>query len=219
MKTCKMCNLEKELLLFPKNKSKKGGFDIYCKDCNKQKSKNNRDKNPEYNKKYKETNKEKTKEYSKKYRENNKELVRDRKKISYSKKKDYYTQAAKEYKNNRIKTNPLYKLYLNTGSLIRNSLNRNGYTKKSRTYEILGCSFDEFKIYLESKFESWMTWENRGLYNGEFNYGWDIDHIKPLSSSKTEEDVIRLNHYTNLQPLCSKINRDVKINKENFLLS
>jgi len=55
-----------------------------------------------------------------------------------------------------------------------------------------------------------MTWENWGLYNGEFNYGWDIDHIIPLSSAKNEEDIIILNHYTNLQPLCSKVNRYIK---------
>ena len=55
-----------------------------------------------------------------------------------------------------------------------------------------------------------MTWENYGKYNGEFNYGWDIDHIIPLSSSTTVEDIISLNRYTNLQPLCSLINRDVK---------
>jgi hypothetical protein len=55
-----------------------------------------------------------------------------------------------------------------------------------------------------------MNWENRGLYNGELNYGWDVDHITPISSAKTEEDVVRLNHYTNLQPLCSYINRAIK---------
>lgn len=55
-----------------------------------------------------------------------------------------------------------------------------------------------------------MNWNNRGLYNGDFNYGWDLDHIMPLSEAKTPEDIIRLNHYTNLQPLCSKINRDIK---------
>ena len=55
-----------------------------------------------------------------------------------------------------------------------------------------------------------MSWNNKGLYNGEFNFGWDIDHIIPLSSGKTEEDIIKLNHYTNLQPLCSRINRDIK---------
>jgi hypothetical protein len=92
-------------------------------------------------------------------------------------------------------------------------LKSKGYKKSLKTIEILGCSFDELKIYLESKFEDWMTWENKGLYDGEFNYGWDIDHIIPLSSAQTEEDVIKLNHFTNLQPLCSKVNRDIKKNK------
>ena len=58
-----------------------------------------------------------------------------------------------------------------------------------------------------------MNWDNHGKYNGEFCYGWDIDHIVPISSAKDKEDVIRLNHHTNLQPLCSKMNRDVKKNK------
>jgi len=55
-----------------------------------------------------------------------------------------------------------------------------------------------------------MNWDNRGLYNGTPDYGWDIDHIIPQSSAITIEDVIQLNHYTNLQPLCSYINRDIK---------
>ena len=46
----------------------------------------------------------------------------------------------------------------------------------------------------------------------ELNFGWDIDHITPLSSVITESDVIQLNYYTNLQLLCSKVNRDVKRN-------
>ena len=91
--------------------------------------------------------------------------------------------------------------------MIRNSI----VSKKSKkSQEILGCSFEDFKAYLESKFEFWMNWENYGLYNGEVNYGWDIDHIIPLSSAKLEEEIVKLNHYTNLQPLCSKVNRDIK---------
>lgn len=57
-----------------------------------------------------------------------------------------------------------------------------------------------------------MDFNNYGLYNGEFNYGWDLDHIIPISSAKTEDDLIKLNHYTNFQPLCSKINREIKRN-------
>ena len=93
---------------------------------------------------------------------------------------------------------------------IINSFRLKGYTKKYKTEYILGCSFLEFKLYLESNFEDWMTWDNYGKYNGEVNYGWDIDHITPLSSALTEDDVIKLNHYTNLQPLCSYINRVIK---------
>jgi hypothetical protein len=58
-----------------------------------------------------------------------------------------------------------------------------------------------------------MNWENRGLYNGELNYGWDIDHKIPLSTAETEEEIYKLNHYSNLQPLCSKVNRDIKKDK------
>jgi hypothetical protein len=58
-----------------------------------------------------------------------------------------------------------------------------------------------------------MNWNNYGLYeSNKLNYGWDIDHIVPLDICETEEDVIRLNHYTNLQPLCSYTNRNIKMN-------
>ena len=113
-----------------------------------------------------------------------------------------------------MKNDYLYRLTNNIRDLIYKSIKNKGYTKKSRTSEILGCS--EFRLYIESKFEDWMTWENKGLYNGELNCGWDIDHIIPLSGAITEEDVIRLNHYTNLQPLCSKVNRDIKKDKLDF---
>ena len=58
-----------------------------------------------------------------------------------------------------------------------------------------------------------MNWDNYGKYNGCPNFGWDIDHITPLSTAMTEDDMIKLNHYTNLQPLCSYINRIIKKDK------
>ena len=94
--------------------------------------------------------------------------------------------------------------------MITSQLRKRGFSKKSKTYQILGCSYQEFKNHLESQFQPWMNWDNYGKYNGELKFGWDLDHIIPLSTAVTEEDVIRLNHYTNFQPLCSKINRDIK---------
>ena len=97
--------------------------------------------------------------------------------------------------------------------MIRKSIKSNGYTKKSKTYDILGCSYEDFKEYIESLWEPWMNWDNHGLYNGSEGYGWDIDHRVPISSAITEEELLKLNYFTNLQPLCSKVNRDIKKNK------
>ena len=160
-------------------------------------AKNNKDIKKKSNKKYSENNKEKIKLWSKEYYLTNKEKIREYKRL---------------YTSNRMKSDPLFKLTKSIKNLIGNSIRRNGYKKLSRTELILGCSFNKFKEHIESKFEPWMTWENRGLYNGELNYGWDLDHIIPSSSAITEEDMIKLNHYTNLQPLCSYINRDIKRN-------
>lgn len=153
-------------------------------------------------------------EYRKKYYLDNKEKIKLTKKNYNSNNRDKVNEYNRLYLQERLSNDIIFKISHYCRNMIRKSLNRNGYSKKSKTNEILGCSYEELKLYLESKFEDWMTWENRGLYNGEFNYGWDIDHIIPLSSAETEDDVIRLNHYSNLQPLCSKINRDIKI--DNF---
>ena len=61
-----------------------------------------------------------------------------------------------------------------------------------------------------------MTYDNHGIYEKDkYNVGWDIDHIKPLSNATSAEELITLCHYTNLQPLCSRVNRDIK--KANLL--
>jgi hypothetical protein len=61
-----------------------------------------------------------------------------------------------------------------------------------------------------------MNWDNYGNpKDGIFepDKTWDIDHIVSLSTATCEEDVIRLNHYSNLRPLCSYYNRWIKSNK------
>lgn len=174
--------------------------------------KNNQSKIIEYQKNYTINNKEKIKEYKKDYSKNNKEIISLGDKNYYIKNKEIIRKKQQNYKSNRLKTDYFFKLKENLSSLIRISFKNKGFKKNSKTINILGCSFEQFKDYLESKFEVWMNWENRGLYNSNPNYGWDIDHIIPISSAKNEEDVIRLNHYSNLQPLCSYVNRVIKRN-------
>ena len=108
-----------------------------------------------------------------------------------------YKLAKYNYVKRKLSEDSLYRFKHNIGCRIRQSFKNNGYTKKSKTFKILGCTFDEFKIHIESQFENWMSWDNYGLYNGNPNFGWDIDHIIPTSLAITEEDVINLNNYKN----------------------
>jgi hypothetical protein len=167
----------------------------------------------EYMSKYKEVNKNEIKIQRKEYKKKNKTQIREYR-LNYDKtNKEAINKKRREYYANRIKTDTLFKIKNKIRLSIIKAFKQNKLSKTSKTLNIIGCSFEELKHYIESRFESWMTWDNHGLYNGEFDYGWDMDHIIPLSSAITEEDVIRLNHYTNLQPLCSKINRDIKRNE------
>jgi len=76
--------------------------------------------------------------------------------------------------------------------------------KSKSTLEILGCSYEEFKTHIESQFTEGMSWNSLGDIH--------IDHIIPISSAQTIEEIYKLNHYTNLQPLWAKDNL-VKHNK------
>jgi hypothetical protein len=181
----------------------------------------------EYLKQYTEKNKEKKRDYDKEYNEKNKEMrakhyAENKDEVNrisrewYEKNKEYRKEYKKKYTNNLRSTDPLVKLKHNISCLLRQSLKKKGYSKKSRTYDILCCSFEELKLHLENQFESWMNWDNYGKYQKDtFNFGWDLDHIIPVSSALNEEDIIMLNHYINLQPLCSKFNRDLKKDKIN----
>lgn len=229
-KTCSKCKKMKDISLFNKDKSSKDGHRSNCKECCreyrikyraenseklKKRSKNrvvDKDKKKLLNDKYYLANIDKLKQKSNEYYQKNRE-----KKLEYQKK---YQRENRDKRNKylleRRKNDPLFNLITNIRNLIYNSFYYNGYEKPSKTQELLGCSFQELKEHLENKFENWMSWDNKGLYNGELNHGWDIDHIIPLSSVETEEDIMKLCNYENLQPLCSKINRDVKKNNKDY---
>lgn len=92
-------------------------------------------------------------------------------------------------------SNPLYKVRRNLSRRLNLALKVKSYKKDTQFMQILSCSLEELRNHIESQFKPGMTWENHSLY------GWHIDHIIPLSSAKTQEELYKLCHYSNLQPL------------------
>lgn len=88
---------------------------------------------------------------------------------------------------------PLFAIKHRVRGLVSRSISDKGFKKGSKTEAILGCSWEELIDHIERQFLKGMTWENRHL--------WHIDHIIPLSTATTEEDVISLNHVSNLRPM------------------
>jgi len=124
----------------------------------------------------------KRKEYMKKYYSENKELIVKR---WVENKKIYYE-------------NPLFRFKETLRTRVRISLLSRGYTKKSKTFNLIGCDFEYLLNHIESQFESGMSWENQGK--------WHLDHKVPLCIAKTEDELIKLNHFTNLGPLWAEDN-------------
>jgi hypothetical protein len=122
-------------------------------------------------------------------------------------------EVKREYKNRRLAIDPLFKLAGNISSLIRLSFIKNGYSKSSKTREILGCDYPFFKAYIEQRFLPGMSWENRSE--------WHLDHITPVASADTEKKLIKLNHYTNFRPLwaADNIRKGDKMNEQLTLLA
>ena len=202
-KICIVCEKEKELNEFDKKEKSLDGHRNQCKKCLYVK------RNERFqllSDEEKEQIRKRKNELKRKYWKNN---IED---------PEFKLRQKKRRRENHLKRmeEPLYKLKVSFSRRLNKLLKRvecDRSTNKPYYLDKLGCSFEEFKIYLESKFEDWMTWENYGKYNGELNYGWDIDHIIPLSKAITENDIYNLSHYMNLQPLCSRVNRDIKKNK------
>ena len=143
---------------------------------------------------YKHRNSCKTCENKKRY-ELKKILKSDPKYLEYYRKQD-----ANLKKKKRSQGDVKFNFIEDLRTLVRQSIKNKNYTKKSKTFTILGIDREGFISHIESQFTEGMSWDNHGLY------GWHIDHIVPVSSAMNEEEIIKLNHYTNLRPLWAKEN-------------
>ena len=125
-------------------------------------------------------NKKKHREYSKRWKRENAHKVN-------------------EGQKRRYRTDPLYQLKKRLRTRTRNAFLTYPFKKGSKTFEMVGCTQDELFKHIEAQFTDGMSWDRLGDI--------EIDHIIPLASAKTEEELIALCHYTNLQPLWAEHNR------------
>ena len=235
-KICSKCKEEKELCEFYTDKTKIDGYYSSCKECKIIYSKTRVDENktylklwkidnPDYHKKFREKNfnyvkkyyqnnrevlLERTKKHYHENKEKNKEKIRDlsikyyynnkEKRSEYSKK---YNKINREKRNFYLKikkiNNPIYRLSHNVRGRIYTFLKNNNISKQNKTFDIVGCSPEFLKEHLEQQFTEGMSWELMGKHI-------HIDHIIPLSSATNEEEIYKLCHYTNLQPLWAEDN-------------
>lgn len=194
-KKCNTCNLEKNISEFHKWKYGPDGYKRECKKCRKSETN-----------KYYQNNSEKVKIKVSNYRKKNLGKIKQLKKLIYEKNKENILSTNKKYRDeNREKinkyvrerklTDPIFKLKHSMNSRMRVFMKTKNITKKNKTFDIVGCSPEELKEHLQNQFTEGMTWENHG------RDGWHIDHIIPLSSATTEDEIIKLCNYKNLQPL------------------
>jgi hypothetical protein len=223
-KVCSRCKIEKEFTEFHKRNDNYGdGYRSICKLCVSNKSKekyqkssdkkisssknyyyknreeilNKKRKNysPEKKKEYLENNKEKIIHGYREYREKNRQKILDYKKEYRKFNKEKIKKYRKEYIKLRTKNDLEFKIMNNLRSRLRQYIKTTNNNKKSSISEMIGCSSEELKKYLENRFDKRMSWDNYG------KYGWHIDHIIPLSSVNEIEEIEKLFHFTNLQPL------------------
>lgn len=182
VKVCGKCKIEKDVSEFNKRKDTKDGFFNQCKTCRKEYYQANKDKINEQKKEYYKANKEKKNEY------------------------------ANEYQKQRRKTDLLFKLKCNLRNRTSNAFRNKGYSKNTKTQQMLGVDWEVAKQHIERQFKKGMNWRNYGE--------WHIDHIIPLAAAKTPERLKKLCHYTNLQPMWAEDNLSKKdiINGQQTLL-
>lgn len=179
-KKCVKCKKTKTLKEFYKHKKNSDGHSYDCKKCRKKRVKQWQDKNKKKVKGYKDKWVNENPNYYKQYYQNNKEK-------------------RNEYKRNRYNNDPSFKITENYRNRIAKLISRGD--KSETTKELLGCSSEKFKEYIEEQFTDDMNWDNYGTY-------WQVDHIIPLNlfNMKNKEERLYAFNYRNCRPLKSEEN-------------
>ena len=191
MKTCSKCKKTLSLDMFSKRKISNDGYQPYCKKCSTVNraawTARNPERSKELNRSWKKANPEKDKTNSNAWKKANPEKHRA-----------WFST----YKKRRAVEEPLFKLRQQVSSLLKSAFKNSSYTKNTKTATLLGTDFITFRNHLIRT--------ARSNYGGKYypNRPYQIDHIIPCASAKTEIEFVKLQHYSNLQLLSPKHNKE-----------
>jgi hypothetical protein len=193
MKTCSTCKREQPVTEFWRQSDKSDGLTCQCKTCIRARQRSKADQRRVYNAEYNAANKDAIKAQQKKYHAENREarLAQHREYVKANAAR--IQRQNQDWKNAKFRTDPLFALKLRIKNRVKAAFRKAGYRAGTQTQKILGCSYEQFKCHLESHFQPGMSWANRSE--------WHIDHHVPLASAKTADELLTLNHHTNLRPL------------------
>lgn len=178
----------------------------------------NRESILEKGKVYITNNKEKIVERDRRYYENNKEKKLSKAKEYYEANKSDILKQHNEYASEKIRTDPVFKCRQLVSCLIYYGLRKNGSSKNNKSsWWFLPYSPTDLKQHLESLFETWMNWDNWGVYrskiwndNDSSTWTWQLDHIIPQAdlpyTSMDGENFDKCWALENLRPYSAKLN-------------
>lgn len=108
-------------------------------------------------------------------------------------------EANRTRQRQRLATDPVYKAKRHAQLSIWRAFNKQGQISPEKIRYWVGCSADELTEHLKR------TWKNE--YGTEWNgQPYNVDHIIPLLTAKTIEDIKVLCHYTNLRLITPRDN-------------
>lgn len=201
---CTGCN---EHLIENKNNfnikdSKTGRFTARCKEClsksNKEWETINKEKRRAQKKIYRLKNKEKIRQQNKEYSIKNKEKIKLYQQKYNIEHYDKVRVSKRKYEKFKRDNDLSFRLRQQFRRSISEALNNRNIIKEISILKVLPYSIVKLMQHIESQFEPWMNWNNRGLYSVKTwkdddpsTWTWQLDHIKPQSDFKytSMEDV------------------------------
>lgn len=206
MKTCCKCKNEKSSTDFGNLKSSPDGLRYDCNQCRKEYRIQNKESIKTKQHEFYVTNKLVLLEQNKSYREQNKDTIKlQRKKYREQPEiKAHIAKKNKEYlpiKKESIKEKRQTDLNFRLSEVLRSKIHKLLRNQTTSYINVIGCDIEFFKKWISFRFDENMNWSNFGTY-------WQFDHIIPISKFDIEKDKHICFHWTNLQPLQSKINRE-----------